>query len=284
MEKRDIGFGYDGCFCIGGPVMGNADSLSILSKTIQELSRKEKAVFIQVEPLSTTVLPGFMTGHFKDFIEKHTAVIDLRQDPENILARMKPKGRYNIRVAEKAGVRVVQVPYTKEHLDTFYSILGETLERDGFAANSREYFRILLRYLEKQKLGGLFMAEKDGETIAAGVFVFYKKTALYYYGASSSDNSKRKYMASYLLQWKAITEAKDRGCEVFDFLGIADPEDPDSPLAGVTDFKLRLTDETKEWPKTQILISRKIAYIILKAGKAIKIMRIRLLKILPSRR
>ncbi len=105
---------------------------------------------------------------------------------------------------------VEQVPYSEANLDAFYSILSETLERDSFAANSREYFRIFLQYLEKYELGGLFLAKRDCEVIAGGIFVFYKNTALYYYGASSSDNSKRKYMASYLLQWKAIAVAKER--------------------------------------------------------------------------
>ncbi len=191
---------------------------------------------------------------------------------------MKPKGRYNIRVAEKAGVQVEQVSYSEESLDVFYNILSETLERDGFAANSKEYFWTFLQYLEKQKLGGLFFASRDGEVIATGIFVFYKKTALYYYGASSSDNTKRKYMASYLLQWKAIEEAKNRGCEMFDFLGIAKSGDIRSPLAGVTDFKLKLTDETREWSETQILILKRCAYIIVSAKKLIKMYKNRFMK------
>ena len=77
----------------------------------------------------------------------------MRQDDETILAHMKPKGRYNIRVAEKAGVEVSPVRYSEESLNIFYSILSETLERDKFAANSKEYFRTFLTYLEKQKLG-----------------------------------------------------------------------------------------------------------------------------------
>ena len=77
-------------------------------------------------------------------------------------------------------------------------------------------------------------------------------------------------MASYLLQWEAVKEAKKRGCKTYDFLGIADPKDEKSPLAGVTDFKLKLTDETKEWPATQILVMRKIAYIALKIRKMLK--------------
>ncbi|HBA44566.1 TPA: hypothetical protein DEG21_04380 [Patescibacteria group bacterium] len=42
------------------------------------------------------------------------------------------------------------------------------------------------------------------------MFVFYEKTAAYYYGASTSDNNFRKYMATYLLQWEMILEAKKR--------------------------------------------------------------------------
>ena len=231
VEKRDIGFGYDGLFCVGGPISGDEKSVGILSKAFKKLSMKEKVVCIQIESLSPTVLPDFETGQYKNFIEKRTAVVDLTQDNEAILANMKPKGRYNIRVAEKAGVIVEQAPYSEKNLDIFYHILGETMERDSFAINSREYFRIFFQYLEKQNLGGLFFAKRETEVIATGIFVFYKKTALYYYGASSSDNAKRKYMASYLLQWKAMEEAKKRECEIFDFLGIADLNDRKSPLA-----------------------------------------------------
>lgn len=186
---------------------------------------------------------------------------------------MKPKGRYNIRVAEKSNVEVEQVSYNEENLDIFYSLLGETLERDGFAANSREYFQTFLQYLETYNLGGLFFAKREEEVIAGGIFVFYKKTALYYYGASSSDNAKRKYMASYLLQWRALEEAKKRGCEIFDFLGISSPDESNSHLAGVTDFKLKLTNETKQWPESQILVLKKYMYILLKMKKVVKIWR-----------
>lgn len=277
VEKRGIGWGYDGFFCVGGPVIGHEDSIEILSDTLKKLSLKEGVVFVQAEMLSSAFLSDFRTGHYKNFIEKHTVIINLTQDDEAILAHMKPKGRYNIRVAEKSGVEVEQVSCTKENLDVFYAILSETLERDGFAANSREYFRVFLRYLEKYRLGGLFFARREGRVIAVGIFVFYKKTALYYYGASSSDNAQRKYMASYLLQWKALQEAKNRGCEVFDFLGIAGPDEQHSPLAWVTNFKLKLTDNLKEWPKTQILVLKKSPYLMLLLKKKVKKYKDRLL-------
>lgn len=270
IEKRGLGLWLYGLFSVWGPVVGDKKHIDTLSRALRELSEKEKTVFVQIEPLQEIELSGFKEWFYKNFIEKHTATINLKQNEETILSRMKPKGRYNIKVAEKAGVEVQKVTNNEENLDIFYTILSETLERDKFAANSREYFRVFLGYLEKYNLWGLFLAKRWEEVIAAGIFMFYGKTALYYYGASSSDNAKRKYMATYLLQWKAIEEAKTRGCEVFDFLWIADPKNADSPLLGVTDFKMKLTNETKEWSKSQIFVSGKICYMFLKTKKFLR--------------
>jgi lipid II:glycine glycyltransferase (peptidoglycan interpeptide bridge formation enzyme) len=50
----------------------------------------------------------------------------------------------------------------------------------------------------------------NGRIIAAGIFIYYHNTAIYYYGASTSDPELRKHMAPYMLQWEAIREGKLR--------------------------------------------------------------------------
>lgn len=119
---------------------------------------------------------------------------------------MKPKGRYNIKVAEKGNVITEWEKCTKENMAKFYTLLTETTKRDGFATNSLEYFMNLGEYIEENNLGRLLFASREGELLAAGLFIYYGKTALYYYGASVSEPEKRKYMASYALQWGAILE------------------------------------------------------------------------------
>lgn len=71
-------------------------------------------------------------------------MINLLQAEETILADMKQKGRYNIRIAEKNGCIAAHVPSTEENLDIFMKLLSETLERDNFSGNSREYYKHLL--------------------------------------------------------------------------------------------------------------------------------------------
>ena len=157
-------------------------------------------------------------GFYKNFIVKRTAVINLKKSPEEILADMKPKGRYSIGVAQKASVTVSAVLPTPQNIDTFCSMLAQTTARDGFSAVGKSYLQEMCRTLDENGWGGLYLASLDGEAIAGGVFVFFGKTALYYYGASVSSQPKRRHMPAYLLQWTAISDAKLAGCEEYDFL------------------------------------------------------------------
>ncbi len=110
-------------------------------------------------------------------------------------------------------------------------LFTDTLSRDGFSGNSREYYEIFLRTLDQQKSGGLYFARFEDRVIAAGIFVFNSDRAIYYYGASSSQYCDRKVFGSYLLQWEVMRIAKSLGISVYDFLGISSPDSIDDPLA-----------------------------------------------------
>lgn len=138
---------------------------------------------------------------------------------------MKPKGRYNIKVAGKNGVQVKQVWKSKENIQKFYDLMCETTQRNKFSGNSLSYYETFLGQEHTQ----LFFAEHEGEIIAAGIFIQHEDILYYYYGASSSH--KNNLMAPYLLQWTAIQYAKEHGMKLYDFLGIAHPDEKDSPLA-----------------------------------------------------
>lgn len=128
---------------------------------------------------------------------------------------MKQKGRYNIRLAEKKGIRICEVDKTEENIHIFYTLMEETTQRDKFSGNTEDYYRIFLNKIPESRL--LFAYYKN-TVIAAGIFIFHEKFSLYYYGASSGDEEHRKLMAPYLLQWEAIKIAKYLGAESYDFL------------------------------------------------------------------
>jgi peptidoglycan pentaglycine glycine transferase (the first glycine) len=260
-ELRSVGFGFFGLFCIGGPTVSakSADGLKFY-EAARELAHREKVLFVQVEPISEGDIPGFQKGEYRHFLEKTTVLLDLSVPEAEILAQMKEKGRYNVRLAEKRGITVRMAEPTEENVGEFARLLRQTLERDGFSGNSAAYYLELVRTLDYEKAGGLFFAEKDDEVLAAAITSFYGGTATYYYGASTSDNEKRRDMPAYALQWGMILEAKKRGCSIYDFLGIAPEGSTGHPLAGVTDFKLKFGGTVQKWPEARILIVRPWAY------------------------
>lgn len=185
-----------------------------------------------VDPNSTKCIT-----YGRNFIEPWTRVLDLRKTEEELMAEMHEKGRYNIRLAWKRGVIIEWVRPISENVDIWMKLLSETTERDDFAHNSHEYYVSFLRNITDANAWGMVFASYEWKVIAAWVFIFHHGTALYYYGASTSDPEMRKHMAPYLIQWEGIREAKLRGCHTYDFLWVCLPDDTTHHLAWVSSFK-----------------------------------------------
>ncbi|MDR1286265.1 MAG: peptidoglycan bridge formation glycyltransferase FemA/FemB family protein [Treponema sp.] len=164
-----------------------------------------------------------------------TVLVSLERDEAAMLAAMKPKCRYNILLAERKGVTVRRAD--AGGLDVFYALLCETARRDGIAVHGEGYYRSLF-----DSAGGepgadlrLYIACHGGDDLAAAVVLFRGPSAVYLYGASS--NNKRNLMAPYLLQWRAMKDARISGCAVYDLFGIPPSGDPSHPMAGLYRFK-----------------------------------------------
>jgi lipid II:glycine glycyltransferase (peptidoglycan interpeptide bridge formation enzyme) len=185
-------------------------------------------------PHSPLLTPFSFSVPFKraaaDIQPPDTVLVDLTPLPEDILAAMKPKWRYNIGLAEKRGVAVTQ--RGEQGIDLFYRLLTETAQRDGIAIHSVDYYKALFEECRDLRL---YIAEHEGDVLAAIVVLCRGKQATYLYGASA--NIKRNVMAPYALQWKAMQDAREYGCAVYDLFGIPPNEDPHHPMAGLYRFK-----------------------------------------------
>ncbi|MGO8694167.1 MAG: lipid II:glycine glycyltransferase FemX [Rectinemataceae bacterium] len=170
-----------------------------------------------------------------------TVLLDLEKSEEELLGAMKPKWRYNIRLAGKKGVVIEERGV--EALAEFYRLYRLTALRDRIALHPQRYYERLF-YLAQaypRNFGNpspdirLWIARHEGEALAAIVTLFRGDQAVYLYGASS--DSKRNLMPAYALQWAAIRAAKAAGCREYDFFGIPPNQDPDQPMAGLYRFK-----------------------------------------------
>jgi len=167
-----------------------------------------------------------------------STILDLDRSEEEILAGMKAKWRYNIRLAEKKGVIVSEEG--RSGLDIFFGLYEETSRRDRIAIHPRAYYETLFEVAGDQAGGEgadlrLWVARFEGEALAAIITLFYNGSATYLYGASS--DSRRSLMPAYALQWSAIRAARSAGCSSYDFYGIPPRDDPDHPMGGLYRFK-----------------------------------------------
>jgi len=210
-----------------GPVLdfGNQETSEALLSAIHRLTCQKRAILLKIEPElpdGPAVVRQLQACGFRpsqQTIQPHSTIhIDLRADLDEILARMKSKKRYNVRLAGRKGVLVREG--TADDLSVFYDLIELTGGRDGFAVHSREYYETVYRLFVPPGLARLFLATYHDKVIAGLMAFAFGQRAWYMYGASS--DKERNRMPNHLLQWEAIRWAKERGCLTYDLWGIPD--------------------------------------------------------------
>ena len=170
---------------------------------------------------------------------RNTVMLDLSPSEDEMLARMKQKTRYNIRLAGRKGV-AVRIG-TLDDLPMLYKMYAETSVRDGFVIRDESYYQTVWKtfmsppIVNGQPSAEPLIAEVDGEPVA-GIFVFYSAGRAYYIYGMSRDAHREK-MPNYLLQWEAMQRAKALGCSVYDLWGAPDEFNESDSMWGVFRFK-----------------------------------------------
>lgn len=207
-----------------GPVLNHPDWPDFLQE-LDDFCNDQRVVFLKLEPdlweedLNQDYLP------FPDFeLSTHsiqpsrTLVVSLEETEEQILARMKSKTRYNIRLAGRKGVTVREIT----SLDPFYDLLLGTSDRAAFGIHTREYYQKTFQLFHPSGACAIFLAEYEGIPLASIMVFRFRERSWYFYGASS--NQHRELMPTYLVQWEAMRWAKGQGCKTYDLWGVPDED------------------------------------------------------------
>jgi peptidoglycan pentaglycine glycine transferase (the first glycine) len=203
---RPLPLGFSIAYLPRGPLPATVDALAGLLPELDALCRAHKAAFLKIEP----DLPD----------DPNTAGgLQRRGSEEEILARMKPKTRYNIRLAARRGVAVSEA----DDLDAFLRLLETTGSRDSFSVHSPSYYHRAYAEFSPQGSVVLLMAAYQEEPLAGLMAFAQGNRAWYLFGASSDLH--RDVMAPHLLQWEAIRWARAKGCTEYDLWGIPDADE-----------------------------------------------------------
>lgn len=260
-----------------------------LINELQKIGKEEKCIFTQLEPNVIKANTTKSINENSNFIEnfklkienfilvpaahplftKYTFVLDLTKSEEELLKAMHPKARYNIKVAKKHGVEIVE-DNSEKAFEEYWRLMQQTTNRQNFYAHTQKYHRLMRDSLQMQNTkykipntniltSHLFLAKCKGKVLTAWVLFVFKGTLYYPYGASSSEN--REVMSSNLIMWEAIRFGKKLGLKKFDMWGALGP-DPDrkNPWYGFHNFKEKYGPEHIEFIGSYDLIINPILY------------------------
>lgn len=239
-----------------GPI---GEAAAMLAGRIVEDARRERALVLRLSPPAPLPLDGSAPsgGHSQP---EATRILDLALDPDALLAQMKPKGRYNIRLAQRHDLEVRE----SDDVAAFHTLLRQTGKRDRFGIHPQKHYQAFLQHLPGAFL--LMAYHRAHEPVAGLLGTVWGNTGIYYYGAS--DERHRALMAPYLLQWEAMKLCKDRGCTRYDLLGIAPiGSGSDHAWAGISSFKEKFGGTVVEYPRERQVTIRPFMWRMLQVKR-----------------
>lgn len=261
----------------GLEIRDKKEILQLLLAQIKSFAKDEKISFVRISPIwlrNENNENAFLESDFRYApIHMHPEVtweLDITSTEDEILAGMRKTTRYLIRHALKNSDIQIVKSNNVDDLKLFWPVYRKTAKRHHFIVFSEKYLETEFNSFSGDKEIMIFLGKYKGQVVSSAVFIFWQDMCFYHHSGSLSKYNK--IPVSYLLQWEAIKEAKNRGCRTYNFWGIApdikkddDFKNSKHPWAGLSLFKMGFGGYLKEYIKTQdFIISKKywINYII----------------------
>ncbi|MCX6809137.1 MAG: peptidoglycan bridge formation glycyltransferase FemA/FemB family protein [Candidatus Berkelbacteria bacterium] len=253
---------------------------------LKKLTQDQDSIFARLELLDEfsenahkLLLSFGFRKSFEEIQPKWRQIIDLNKTRGTLLAEMKQKGRYNIKVAQKHEVKVQKFSSQsssetdlQKALKIFYGLYNQTGEREKLKGRGLAYFENLMDQFKDADALGVYIASYQNKPVAGALIGLYDGVASYLYGGSSREN--KEVMAPYLMHWQIMVDAKEKGCQIYDMIGRSKPDkDEETPLrkssaghrwAGVTRFKEQFGGRAVEFLGSYDFVNKPFFYNVFK--------------------
>ncbi|OGE32980.1 hypothetical protein A3C59_02695 [Candidatus Daviesbacteria bacterium RIFCSPHIGHO2_02_FULL_36_13] len=212
-----------------------------LAEALKKIGKENNCAFIKLEP---DVILNESEGSLADasfhkspkpLFTKYNFVLDITKPEEELLKNMHSKTRYNIKVAQKHGVKVIESTDDKD-FETYLKLYFETTKRQGYHGHNKNYHKKIWEALKEKNMARVLIASFKGEPLTAWMLLNFRDSLYYPYGGSSKSHPE--VMSNNLVAWNAIKLGKRLGLKKFDMWGALGPDaNPRDPWFGFHKFK-----------------------------------------------
>jgi len=255
-------------------------------KVLKEIGHENNCLLIKLEPnVGSVIVDHQVKIHAWESIDRflrdrgarpgrplftrHTWQLNLKPSEEELLKNMHSKTRYNLRLAEKKGVKII-ADNSDSSFDWFLKLLfEETVSRQGFYAHTPDYFKTMWQTLKPAGLAHLLRAEYQGQVLAVFMAFIFNGVIYYPYGASTRE--AKNVMAPNLLMWELIKFGRANGCKMLDMWGALGPNpDHNDPWYGFHRFKAGYGGKLVEFLGTYDLVLKPPLYPVYRAADSLR--------------
>lgn len=222
-----------------GPVWVEAPSAELEAECVAALrgflrAQEKKAVFARMAVASEAAgcEPVLSTCPYNQ-----TLVIDVTGTEDDILARMKPRGRRDVRKAlrESPAVCADETDLALKSFEEHYDVMRETGERDGFTPAPCSDYEDMIRILGPEHCR-VYAGRIDGRVVTWSIVTINGTHAVRYYGASRSE-TMRQHVTDKLVLFECNDLRDNKGVLDYDMMGIGNDFAPS--LMGLNEFKTK---------------------------------------------
>lgn len=200
---------------------------------LQKIAKRHRIQFLAVQPpdrgkclAQRLICRGFRPSSNR-VAPTATVLLDLSKDLDTLMAEMKSKTRYNIRLGQRKGVTVREG--TERDLPSFFQLLSATGQRQGFVPIAEAYFLKIWQILSPRQYCKLFLAEYETKPVSALLAIPFGDTVIYKRGGWSGCCGQCH--PNEVIHWAVIKWAKSHGYRYYDFEGV-DPKVADGLIRG----------------------------------------------------
>ncbi len=251
----------------GGPLINweNRSLVKSFFEQISKIAKKDKCVFIRLRPqIEDTernrklMAENYLKPSPMHLTAEHTLQLNLKQEPETILAQMRKTTRYEIRQSEKLGIEVSSTTDSKE-VEEFYRVQLETARRQNFIPFSLALIRAEFEEFSHRNQALIYKATWKGKPLAYALIIHYPTESSYHFGASTEEG--HRLPGAYAILWQAIRDSQKLNIPRFNFWGIVAENQTKHRFYGVSVFKRGFGGQEVKYLPAHDLILNHLKYL-----------------------
>lgn len=220
-----------------------------------------KCDFVRVEPrgnISHEQMLSLGAVKTTDVEPSTTLVLDLTKSIEDLRHDLRSTHRNRINTAEKRGIKVKKTTNLSTTSE-FLRLMHQTAQHSHIKNHPDWYFEKMAKSMIDDGSACFYVATV--ENVPASISLVYDWGDTRYYAYAGNDQVlNRQYDAGVSNLWQMIIDAKNEGKKRFDFWGIAPPNQPNHPWAGISAFKLGFGGEVVQNIGTYDFVLNKTKY------------------------